>query len=66
MSKILSTNNKYANTKVGKKHYFAPEIEKGGKYDNKIDIYALGCIKYELFTLEDILLIQLLIKKFVK
>ena len=29
----------------------APEIIKGEKYDAKVDIYALGCIIYELFTL---------------
>ena len=28
-------------------------IEKGEKYNNKIDIYALGCIIYELFTLNE-------------
>ena len=63
VSKILNTNNKYANTKVGKHHYFAPEIEKGGKYDNKIDIYALGCIIYELFTLEEYFIDTIIDKK---
>ena len=29
----------------------SPEIIKGEKYDKKVDIYALGCIIYELFTL---------------
>ncbi len=29
----------------------APEIIKGEKYNNKIDIWALGCIIYELCTL---------------
>ena len=30
----------------------APEILNGQKYDKRIDIWALGCILYELFTLE--------------
>ena len=29
----------------------APEIRKREKYNNKVDIYSLGCIIYELFTL---------------
>ena len=44
ISKILI--NKYTTKKIGKYHYFAPEIEKGEKYNNKIDIYSLGCIIY--------------------
>ena len=50
ISKILE-NNGYANTIIGKYHYFAPEMEKGNKFNNKIDIYSLGCLIYELFTL---------------
>ena len=53
VSKILNTNNKYAKTHTGKLHYNAPEIEKGQKYNNKIDIYSLGCIIYELFFLNE-------------
>jgi serine/threonine protein kinase len=29
----------------------APEVIKGDKYNNKVDIWALGCIIYELLTL---------------
>jgi serine/threonine protein kinase len=28
----------------------SPEILKGSKYDEKIDIWALGAMTYELFT----------------
>ena len=31
--------------------YMAPEIKKNKKYNYKVDIYALGCIIFELFTL---------------
>ena len=51
VSKILTTSINYSISQVGKYHYFVPEIEKGEKYNNKVDIYALGCIIYELFTL---------------
>ena len=53
VSKILSTSKNYAQTQIGKVHYFAPEIAKRKKYNNKVDIYALGCIIYELFTLNE-------------
>ena len=52
ISKILETN-KYAKSIIGKYKYFAPEIEMGEKYNNKIDIYSFGCIIYELFTLNE-------------
>ena len=50
---ISKISKEYANTQIGKHHYFAPEIEKGNKYNNKIDIYSLGCIIYELLTLNE-------------
>ena len=53
ISKILTTSKPYGKTMIGKHHYFAPEIEKGEKHNNKIDIYSLGCIIYELFTLNE-------------
>ena len=49
ISKIIATN-KYTQSRIGKYQYFAPEIEMGEKYNNKIDIYSLGYIMYELFT----------------
>ena len=53
VSKILTTTQNFTKSQVGKHHYFAPEIEKGENYNNKVDIYALGCIIYELFTLNE-------------
>ena len=53
ISKILTTTHKYTYSRIGKHHYFAPEIEKGQKCSHKIDIYSLGCIIYELFTLNE-------------
>ena len=48
--KLINMN--YAQTQKGTFHYMAPEILNGQKYDKRIDIWALGCILYELFTLE--------------
>ena len=50
ISKQLNINQKYAFSAIGTNYYMAPEIIKGEKYNNKIDIWALGCIIYELFT----------------
>ena len=53
ISKRLDSNNNYAKTMAGKFQYLAPEIIKGKKYTNKVDIYSFGCIIYELFTLNE-------------
>ena len=45
VSKVLTTKQNYTKSKVGKHHYFAPEIEKGKNYNNKVDIYTLGSKK---------------------
>ena len=37
---------------IGTTYYIAPEILNYKEYDNKVDIWSLGCIIYELFTLE--------------
>ena len=50
ISAILN-NTRYAKSFVGTTCYMAPEIVKGEKYNNKVDIWALGCIIYELCTL---------------
>ena len=46
-------NNTYALTtkKVASINYASPEILKKGIYNEKSDIYSLGCIIYELFNL---------------
>ena len=43
---------RYATTQAGTFNYSAPEIINGQKYNNKVDLWALGCIIYELCTLE--------------
>ena len=51
-SKQFSDLMKYAGTQIGTIEYMAPEIIKGEKYNQKVDIWALGCIFYELCKLE--------------
>ena len=51
ISKILDGTS-YAKTMAGTLLYMAPEIVKGVKYTNKIDIWSLGCILYEICTLK--------------
>ena len=41
----------HAKSCVGTKNYTAPEIINGEKYNNKVDMWSLGCIIYELCTL---------------
>ena len=46
----ISKKAPYTLTQIGTNSYIAPEIMQGKKYNNKVDIYSLGCIIYELFT----------------
>ena len=50
ISKILDGTN-YAQTFAGTYNYMAPEIINYNKYSKKVDIWSLGCIIYELCTL---------------
>ena len=54
ISRILNSSKSFANTKKGTINYMAPEMLKkeGEYYNNKVDIWALGCVIYELCTLE--------------
>ena len=51
ISKQLNNVNEYAQTQVGSLIYMAPEIINKKKYNNKVDIWSLGCIIHELCTL---------------
>ena len=53
ISKVLNSKEDYLRDMVGTFHYMAPEIMKGIEYNQKIDIYSLGCILYELLTLNE-------------
>ncbi|XP_059159262.1 mitogen-activated protein kinase kinase kinase 3-like [Physella acuta] len=50
VAKILQTLSR-ANTKgTGTVNWMAPEVMSGGSYDNKVDIWSLGCTVYQMFT----------------
>ena len=48
------TSNHAHNTRFarGTASYRAPELVRYGTYNNKVDIWALGCILYEILTLK--------------
>ena len=52
ISKQLSQETQYAKTQTGTIRYMAPEIILGEKYKDKVDIWSLGCIIYEMCKLE--------------
>lgn len=50
LSKAISASKHSGQTiTVGTVHYMAPEIGQG-RYDRSIDIYAMGCMLYEMLT----------------
>ncbi|CAG5121379.1 unnamed protein product, partial [Candidula unifasciata] len=52
ISRFLESESQMAETLVGTPYYMSPEIMKGEKYNYKSDIWALGCVLYEMLTLE--------------
>ena len=51
ISKMLDTTTQMSKTAIGTPYYLSPEICQGKPYDQKSDIWSLGCILYELSTL---------------
>ena len=49
VAKILSQSN-FANTIIGTPYYLSPELCEQLPYNDKSDVWALGCILYELCT----------------
>lgn len=54
ISKVFTDYNKFAVTQIGSPLYMSPEVLGNCKYCYKTDIWALGCILYELFTFEPV------------
>ncbi len=51
ISKILSSKSK-AYSVVGTPCYISPELCEGKPYNQKSDVWALGCVLYEMCTLK--------------
>ncbi|CAL6047888.1 Kinase [Hexamita inflata] len=51
VSKILSSTMECARTAIGTPYYLSPELCNNQGYNNKSDIWALGCILYEMCTM---------------
>ncbi|KAG1706199.1 Serine/threonine-protein kinase Nek9 [Nymphon striatum] len=52
ISKMLTTKQGGANTVLGTPYYISPEMCEGKVYNSKSDIWALGCILYEMACLQ--------------
>lgn len=48
VARKLEKNEDFAKTTVGTPYYISPEAIDLGKYNNKSDVWALGCLIYEL------------------
>ena len=53
ISKQLNKEYSITINKLGSIYYTAPEIKYEGIFNDKSDMYSLGCIIYELFTLNE-------------
>ena len=52
ISKILNSSSELARTCIGTPYYLSPEMCENKPYNNKSDIWALGCVLYEMLTLK--------------
>jgi NIMA (never in mitosis gene a)-related kinase 2 len=51
LAKELSSESRFAQTNVGTPYYMSPEMVNEMTYDERSDIWALGCLLYEMATL---------------
>lgn len=51
ISRVLDAESSMAETQIGTAYYLSPEICKGEPYSYRSDIWALGCVAYELLNL---------------
>jgi len=52
ISKVLQSTMECAKTLVGTPYYLSPELCQEKPYNNKSDVWSIGCILYELATLK--------------
>ena len=51
ISRVLESNDGFAESVVGTPYYMSPEIVQGATYNHKTDVWAMGCVLFELLTL---------------
>ncbi|CAB3381205.1 Hypothetical predicted protein [Cloeon dipterum] len=51
ISKFLESSRSRSGSIVGTPEYFSPELCRGEAYGRKSDVWALGCVLYEMMTL---------------
>ncbi|XP_060682968.1 serine/threonine-protein kinase Nek5-like [Hemiscyllium ocellatum] len=51
IARMLNNTMELAHTRIGTPYYLSPEICANQPYNNKTDIWSLGCVLYELATL---------------
>ncbi|CAF0961113.1 unnamed protein product [Adineta steineri] len=52
ISKVLNNTCELARTQIGTPYYLSPEICQQKPYNNKSDVWSLGCVLYEMTTLK--------------
>ncbi|KAK3885306.1 hypothetical protein Pcinc_010471 [Petrolisthes cinctipes] len=52
IAKVLNSSTDLARTCIGTPYYLSPEMCENKPYNNKSDIWALGCVLYEMLTLK--------------
>lgn len=52
IAKILNHTTQFSKTAIGTPYYLSPEICQGKNYNQKSDIWSLGCVLYEICTLQ--------------
>lgn len=51
VAKILQSAENFVRSKVGTPYYLSPEVCEDRPYNNKSDIWSLGCVLYEMCCL---------------
>ena len=52
IAKIMDGTTDYARTCIGTPYYLSPEVWENKPYNNKSDLWAMGCVLYEMSTLK--------------
>ena len=50
IARVMSKSNTLTKEALGSVHYISPEQAKGGRVDNRSDIYSLGIVMYEMIA----------------